>query len=454
MTSLKKHWPLWLGLALLVGVVGWTVGASLAAASGHFVYSLDDTYITMAMAKNLATHGVWGVTPHGFSSTNSSPLWLVMVTATYLAFGVNNLSPLILNVLAAVLLVVVGYRGLRGLGLGDRAVAVLLAAVILAGPVATLTMVGLEHVLHGALCVAFLCLLAAELDAARPPAPSRRRWLYLVAAALVVCRYESLVLIGAGSAMLVLRGRRLQAGLLVVAAFLPMAAYGLLSVSHGWTFIPTTVLLKRQRPKPGWEGVVGLLGGNALGQAQDAPELVALALAGVAVLVVMRARLRGGGWLRTPPATMIVLALVVTLAHLQLARVGTLCRYEAYLVVMWIVALGVAAPQMVAPAAPLARVWRRGRVTGAALAAVLAMAALPLAARSYQAAKETPIGSGEIYQQQIQMGRFVHEFFEGRRVGVQPGSPQRFVIRKLVRIPRTSAEDLRDVMELVSRRYG
>ena len=36
------------------------------------VYGLDDAYIHMAIAKNLARHGVWGVTPFHFASASSS----------------------------------------------------------------------------------------------------------------------------------------------------------------------------------------------------------------------------------------------------------------------------------------------------------------------------------------------------------------------------------------------
>jgi hypothetical protein len=96
---LRRHWPLWVALAFLASAGVLTVRACLAATGGHFVYALDDPYITMAMARTLVRHGTWGVTPADFSSSCSSPLWLLCVAATYAVFGVNDLSPLVLQLL-------------------------------------------------------------------------------------------------------------------------------------------------------------------------------------------------------------------------------------------------------------------------------------------------------------------------------------------------------------------
>ncbi|MFX1392811.1 MAG: hypothetical protein ACFFAH_04470, partial [Promethearchaeota archaeon] len=42
---------------------------------GNLVYSLDDAYIHMAIAKHFSQKGVWGITDKEFSSTSSSILY-------------------------------------------------------------------------------------------------------------------------------------------------------------------------------------------------------------------------------------------------------------------------------------------------------------------------------------------------------------------------------------------
>jgi len=74
---------------------------------GHLIYPLDDTYIHMSIAKNVVLHHVFGVTRYEFTSSTSSPLWTFLLAITYLAFGVNERSPLILNLLFGTLAILI-----------------------------------------------------------------------------------------------------------------------------------------------------------------------------------------------------------------------------------------------------------------------------------------------------------------------------------------------------------
>lgn len=52
--------PLLVPALLFAIITAVSVAGAVRQAEGHLVYSLDDAYIHMAMAKNLARHGVWG----------------------------------------------------------------------------------------------------------------------------------------------------------------------------------------------------------------------------------------------------------------------------------------------------------------------------------------------------------------------------------------------------------
>src|SRR5580658_1345815 len=80
----------------------------LRQTDGHFIYALDDPYIHLSIAKNLAQHGVWGVTQYAAASASSSPLWSFLLGVLIWIGGNNVLWPLIFGIvfsIAATLLV-------------------------------------------------------------------------------------------------------------------------------------------------------------------------------------------------------------------------------------------------------------------------------------------------------------------------------------------------------------
>src|SRR5438132_223114 len=74
-------WPALAAIAALLALCLWLVSRASSLAGGAFTYPLDDAYIHLAVAKNLAAHGVWGVTQHGFTFANSSLAWPLLLAA-------------------------------------------------------------------------------------------------------------------------------------------------------------------------------------------------------------------------------------------------------------------------------------------------------------------------------------------------------------------------------------
>lgn len=71
---------------------------SISKTDRHYIYTLDDAYIHLAMAKNFALHSVWGVTPYEFSSTSSSPLFTFLISVMIQVWGNNDQLPLYFNI--------------------------------------------------------------------------------------------------------------------------------------------------------------------------------------------------------------------------------------------------------------------------------------------------------------------------------------------------------------------
>jgi hypothetical protein len=130
-----------------------------------------------------------------------------------------------------------------------------------------------------------------------------------------------------------------------------------------------------------------------------APHVLALVmLAAITLLARWRAPSSREG-------TLLIVFIGTALLHLQYARTGWFYRYEAYLVALGIVASAFALDGL------------GDRVRPRWLPAALASAvALVCAVRGIRAHVETPGAAGNIYEQQIQMGRFLARYYPGESV--------------------------------------
>ena len=383
---------------------------------GHLIYLFDDAYIHMAMAKNFSLHGVWGVTPDGFTSASSSPLWTLILSAAYRFFGVGETAPLILNLLAAGLALASAYLFLGKqsdrLEIGMAGLALLVLAV----PLPSLILTGMEHTLHVALAILFLSLAAGFL-AADTRRTSREAAMLAMAPLLGAVRYEGLFLLAVVGVLLIFRRRMRAAVLLALLGTLPMLAYGAISIRAGWSFLPNSLLLKpaSRLRFDSLDQVMEMLGKAAVRRLFHAHHFLGLFLASLALAVLLRRQ--RGQQVSSSIAWWANLAFMgATLLHLQFVGIGWTFRHEGYLAALGIVAIAGGAGECLRGAGS----WptARGRTLGLTAILIAGVLLSPLVRKTVPVLWRTPRAASNIYRQQYQMGRFVGRFYAGQSIAL------------------------------------
>src|SRR5512143_1010597 len=140
-----RLWPLFVSLAAFVASLVAALHVALRSTDGRLIYSVDDAYIHMAIAKTLATHGIWGCTPYHFSSSSSSLLYTFVLGVAYRLFQVHDWTPLLLNVAFAVATLAIAHASLLRLGVPPLLRAAALVGIVVAFPLAGMVLLGMEH---------------------------------------------------------------------------------------------------------------------------------------------------------------------------------------------------------------------------------------------------------------------------------------------------------------------
>ncbi len=332
---LARWGPLLLPLAALAAAVGAALHAGLAGSEGHLVYALDDAYIHMALAKNFAREGIWGCTPFHFSSSSSSLLWTFLLGVAYRVSGVRDLTPLILNIGCAVATLVAAERILARFGASALLRCVALLALLVAFPMAGMVLMGMEHIVHLLLTIAFASAAVLALGRAAEVARPRRLetgLLCLMGALLAASRWEGLFLVGLACFGFLLRREWARAAAIALSAIAPVALFGALSVWRGGFFLPNSLVLKAAGESTSVLG--GLL--KPIGRAdidffRNDPPLLFLALAG-GIAGLTRWRARRSPWHPAVLLPLLLGAMILLHGHYVFSPTFWVYRYDAYLV--------------------------------------------------------------------------------------------------------------------------
>lgn len=319
-----KHIFLLSALLLIIIVTAYTY-VCLQQNNGQLVYPLDDTYIHLSIAKNLALYNVWGITRFGFSSASSSILYTLILTSIFLLTGINIWIPLVINLLGAIAILglIVHWTG-RYLSPAYTLLFCLLFMVLV--PLPAMVISGMEHTLQILLCLSFVWLSYRKLSAEQV-----NTILYFFIATLAVAvRYEDLFLVGITSLVWILIKKNYRTALvLLTAILLPVGLFGLYSLSNAGYFLPNTLLIKGSllsHSLPAWIGIIGK-------KAFTTGLLYALLF--IPFLYFFLHRLKNRSELKNDALYQLYIIIAGTvIAHFLFARFGWFFRYEAYLIAM------------------------------------------------------------------------------------------------------------------------
>lgn len=407
--------PVLLASAIYLSAVLVNATIILIRTHGHQVYLLDDSYIHAAIARNLVQHHVYGVSPYATVFASSSVIWPFLIAAVYFVIGVHVWVLFALNVLASLLSLFAADKLFRSLASPLRSLSSnnwrlgLLFTFIFGIPLLGMTFVGMEHVLHLALC---LLLLEAFVQLSRNPSSDvhQASRLCFYAALATSVRYETLFLLFPLCTALLLHKKIWTAAFTGIAAFTPVVLFGLFALSRGSTFFPGPLSVKTAANTGFFTTAISnFLAISSLGGAVTSSFLL-----GCAILTLTLYSYRKKLKTDLISAEILAIALSALLIHAGLARFGWFFRYEVYLLGPVVISVFAISSQLLGRPSSLKRVTLSMLVLFLAAFVVRGAGILYLAPRNALA----------IYSQQYQTGLFIARYYPGQSVAINDiGAP-------------------------------
>jgi uncharacterized protein YhhL (DUF1145 family) len=211
--------------------------------NGRFVFSLDDPYIHMALARRIMG-GTYGINVGEFAAPSSSVLWPFLLVP-FMALPFADEAPLLINILLAVATLLVYARIVitavqPGENQSQQIFSALLILMLIPGTnLFGLAFTGMEHSLQLFLTSLLIWGLILESRTGRAP-----WWFLVVIVAGPLIRYENLGLTLPTLLYLVIRGHWKRAVLAAVVLALLLGGFSLFLDQYGRSPLPNPILAK------------------------------------------------------------------------------------------------------------------------------------------------------------------------------------------------------------------
>ncbi|MBN1308587.1 MAG: hypothetical protein JXA18_11755 [Chitinispirillaceae bacterium] len=375
--------------------------AILALNSGRFIYTLDDPYIHLALAENIAK-GHYGINLTEFSAPSSSILW-PFILAPFSRFKHFEAIPLLINLLASIGTIFFFTRILhRALHFADRktesfVATLILMVLIVCTNVAGLIFTGMEHSLQVLLAVMIIDGLTADSEG--------RKGRFLLAISMILApliRYENLALSLAAVVLLCFRKRFTAAIVCTAAIALLMGAFSFYLTRLGLGPLPASVLAK-STVAAGNKDISAFISGifaNLASGFTSSRGLLLIAVLGI-LSIAWRTSINKKRKLLAGSMS------IAILIHLLAGAYGGFNRYEIYVwtatVVTAVYVFGEAACRFLASP--------EGKKMMPALSALFCLTMAAVCFPYINGLFDLPLASNNIYEQHFQMRQFAVDFY-------------------------------------------
>ncbi|MFA0833703.1 MAG: hypothetical protein ACC609_06815 [Methanobacterium formicicum] len=379
----------------------------------------------MAVAKNFASYGIWGVTKYGFTSATSSILWPALLAGLFKILGPKELIPFVLNIIFATsTLILINYvlkKYAGNIKFYNFFIFIVLVAVIFFTPMIPLIFTGMENILQIFLTVAFV-YKSARILSEKKSGKSELLLLLILAALLTLNRYENSFTIIAVGLMFVIYKRKLQALFLFLAGSIPLILYGIISKIQGWYFLPNSLVLKSVFLKNPMSttNTLFLTLGKLLSIIYSPHLLILFILSAFLLILIVKNKTKN----RNTNFTVIILSVfcINLILHILFAQTGWFYRYEAYLIVLGLfgISLGISLYLENIQNLKIDKGYIPKKNVFKYLIIVIFICILmtPMVNMGYESITSVPQASKNIYEQQYQMALFLKEYYQGETVGL------------------------------------
>jgi len=382
-------------MTLLVSVIEYI---SMNQTGGHLSYPIDDSFIHMAVAKNLALHGNWGINASEWVSASSSPLFTLLLSILDKIFSVQVGLPLILSGIGTVLLIFAMQEEMDNhcsLNMLNKTICIISTLTI--GAIPALTILGMEHTLQIAFTLFFAHSLASLLTNHKSKSIGHiAAW----AALMTMTRYENSFLVMTAFALLASQKKYKEAFIIAAAGILPIALFGFYSMINGGLFIPNSVLMK------GGQNLRSVLSFDTA-IFERTRTISGLLL--IAIIIVFK---KSQSQKKDRDFWILTMLIITGILHGIFGLFGWFYRYEAYLIVLGcfrLLKIGLNYLQQNGVKEI------RKNIVWFGLAGLLL---LNLPIRGIESIPNSILAIHNIYEQQYQMGLFLKQFYKDNSVTV------------------------------------